>query len=136
MVDQASSEAAPAAWLQDPLGRHQYRYWDGAAWTEHVADAGQQGVDPLEADGPPFLADLRRRETEVESELAEVQEEIARAARSSNDADLGNMLIASIEERLHGAPAAGPGSPLSRAKKLQEELDSIRSKIAEAEESA
>jgi uncharacterized RDD family membrane protein YckC len=36
----------PARWADDPLGRHQYRYWDGAAWTEHVADDGRVGVDP------------------------------------------------------------------------------------------
>jgi hypothetical protein len=29
------------------MGRHQYRYWDGWSWTEHVADGGRQGVDPV-----------------------------------------------------------------------------------------
>jgi uncharacterized protein YxjI len=38
---------APAAWHPDPTGRHQLRYWDGAAWTEHVSDHGRQGTDPL-----------------------------------------------------------------------------------------
>jgi uncharacterized RDD family membrane protein YckC len=36
----------PARWAADPLGRHQYRYWDGAQWTEHVSDNGLVGVDP------------------------------------------------------------------------------------------
>lgn len=40
---------APADWYPDPLGRHEYRYWDGAAWTGHVADAGEASFDPLEA---------------------------------------------------------------------------------------
>ena len=26
----------PAGWKADPTGRHQFRYWDGAAWTEAV----------------------------------------------------------------------------------------------------
>ena len=39
----------PAAWYADPLGRHEYRYWDGAAWTHHVADSGQTSVDPVDA---------------------------------------------------------------------------------------
>lgn len=39
----------PAAWHPDPLGRHEYRYWDGDNWTDHVADGGQAGLDPLEA---------------------------------------------------------------------------------------
>ena len=36
----------PPCWAADPLGRHQYRYWDGAQWTEHVADNGMNGIDP------------------------------------------------------------------------------------------
>lgn len=35
-------------WLPDPTGRHDHRYWDGAAWTEHVADAGVAGNDPYD----------------------------------------------------------------------------------------
>lgn len=35
-------------WHDDPTGRHQHRYWDGRTWTPHVADGGQQSVDPLE----------------------------------------------------------------------------------------
>ena len=37
---------APAGY-PDPTGRHRQRYWDGAAWTEHVADDGTTGVDPV-----------------------------------------------------------------------------------------
>jgi uncharacterized RDD family membrane protein YckC len=36
----------PPRWAADPLGRHQYRYWDGTQWTEHIADNGMNGVDP------------------------------------------------------------------------------------------
>ncbi len=38
-----------AGWYADPYRRHQVRYWDGAAWTEHVGDDGRQGTDPLDA---------------------------------------------------------------------------------------
>jgi hypothetical protein len=34
-----------AAWLPDPQGRHELRYWDGHAWSEHVSDAGVQSAD-------------------------------------------------------------------------------------------
>lgn len=44
----ASEHAAvAAAWMPDPSGRHQVRYWDGAVWTDFVSDAGQASVDPL-----------------------------------------------------------------------------------------
>jgi len=36
----------PARWAPDPLGRHHYRYWDGAQWTEHVSDDGIVSTDP------------------------------------------------------------------------------------------
>jgi hypothetical protein len=37
----------PRAWLADPSGRHELRYWDGTKFTEHVADAGKITIDPL-----------------------------------------------------------------------------------------
>jgi hypothetical protein len=40
----------PPAWYPDPTARHDHRWWDGAEWTAHVADAGRVGRDPL--DGP------------------------------------------------------------------------------------
>ena len=42
----------PPAWATDPTGRHQLRYWDGKAWTDYVADNGQESRDPM-AVGPP-----------------------------------------------------------------------------------
>ena len=35
------------SWHPDPSSRHQWRYWDGESWTEHVSDAGSPGQDPL-----------------------------------------------------------------------------------------
>lgn len=35
-----------ASWLPDPSGRHELRYWSGAAWTDHVSDGGETGTDP------------------------------------------------------------------------------------------
>lgn len=40
----------PAAWHPDPTAAHEYRWWDGTRWTEHVADGGQASVDPLSGD--------------------------------------------------------------------------------------
>lgn len=42
-----TAASAAAAWHPDPTGRHQLRYWDGAAWTTHVSDNGVTATDPL-----------------------------------------------------------------------------------------
>ena len=42
----SSTGATPAGWYHDPSGRFELRYWDGSAWTEHVARGGQQYTDP------------------------------------------------------------------------------------------
>ena len=46
----------PAGWQPDPFGRHEVRYWDGAAWTAHVSDAGVTSTDepiPSPEGAPP-----------------------------------------------------------------------------------
>lgn len=42
----SASPSVPPGWYADPSGRYELRYWDGAAWTEHVARQGQQYTDP------------------------------------------------------------------------------------------
>jgi hypothetical protein len=42
-----AAPTVPARWAEDPTGRHQWRWWNGVVWTEHVADDGQSAVDPL-----------------------------------------------------------------------------------------
>jgi hypothetical protein len=44
---------AQPGWLPDPTGRSQYRYWDGAAWTENVSRDGQTSSDALTSPPPP-----------------------------------------------------------------------------------
>src|SRR5688572_2691265 len=34
-------------WYNDPAGRFEYRYHNGAVWTSDVASNGQRYVDPL-----------------------------------------------------------------------------------------
>jgi len=41
-----STASTPAGWYADPSHRYELRYWDGTAWTEHVARGGQQYTDP------------------------------------------------------------------------------------------
>jgi len=44
-------EARTAGWYADPTGRFQYRYWDGATWTDETSSHGEVTTDPLFA--PP-----------------------------------------------------------------------------------
>jgi hypothetical protein len=37
----------PPAWLPDPGGRHEARWWDGYRWTDSVLDRGRPSRDPL-----------------------------------------------------------------------------------------
>ena len=49
-----SDAPTPPGWYPDPAGRFEHRWWDGRAWTEHVATAGQQSTDaPSAPPGPP-----------------------------------------------------------------------------------
>ncbi len=44
----ASTPPPPTGrWAPDPAGVHELRWWDGAAWTPSVSDAGVPGHDPL-----------------------------------------------------------------------------------------
>jgi uncharacterized protein YxjI len=48
-------------WYPDPVQRHELRYWDGTAWTDHVSDQGVTGTDPLDSDpGSPAPSRMDR----------------------------------------------------------------------------
>lgn len=60
------SDTAVADWYPDPLDRFSHRYWDGQAWTEHVASDGVQETDPLPQLAPPTALGVNAKlETEV-----------------------------------------------------------------------
>lgn len=48
------------AWHADPTGRHERRWWDGAAWTTHVADGDEVATDeaPIVMEAPPAATDV------------------------------------------------------------------------------
>ena len=46
-ADKAAPVEVPAAWYPDPSERHDLRYWDGVAWSSHVATAGRVSTDPV-----------------------------------------------------------------------------------------
>lgn len=47
-------DARTGGWHADPTGRIQYRYWDGASWTDQTSSNGEVTTDPLFA--PPTSA--------------------------------------------------------------------------------
>ena len=47
-LDPSLGTSPPPAWAPDPTGRHQWRWWGGVAWTDHVADDGVASEDPLD----------------------------------------------------------------------------------------
>jgi len=53
-----------AGWYDDPTSRFRVRYWDGATWTEHVANDGPTGSDPFVEPDPPGLSDLSNQDWE------------------------------------------------------------------------
>ena len=38
--------AMPSGWFPDPHGRHEYRWFNGHAWTADVSDDGRRMIDP------------------------------------------------------------------------------------------
>lgn len=70
----------PADWYPDPFGRHEVRYWDGTRWTEHVASAGRQSVDPPVGEG---------HVPHVDRSADKVRGDVARAGVAAGSAGAG-----------------------------------------------
>jgi uncharacterized protein YxjI len=57
-------------WYPDPTGRHEHRYWDGNAWTDHVSDRGVTGSDPVQGGAPAQQQPQQTRLDRVDSALS------------------------------------------------------------------
>lgn len=53
---------SPPGWFPDPGRGHQFRWWDGGAWTDQVADDGVVSADPLRPPPPATGGDGLRAE--------------------------------------------------------------------------
>ena len=51
-----STPLGPAGWHPDPVGRYEYRYYNGTQWTADVSVGGQRFVDPA---GVPTWAPMQ-----------------------------------------------------------------------------
>ncbi len=66
VVVERPQPSVPAGWKADPVGRHQFRYWDGFKWTDNVADGGTSPRTPSlrPSAGRPARRDVRPAGTE------------------------------------------------------------------------
>jgi uncharacterized protein YxjI len=46
-------------WYPDPMGKHEYRWYDGTNWTDQVSSHGKQSVDPLAGPGAVPQRDVK-----------------------------------------------------------------------------
>lgn len=53
-----STPLGPAGWHPDPIGRYEYRYYNGTQWTADVSVGGQRFVDPA---GVPTWAPVQQQ---------------------------------------------------------------------------
>lgn len=74
----------PANWYPDPWGRHEHRYYDGNAWTEHVASHGRQAVDP--PGGAGHVPTVQRK-------TEKVQRDVTRAGLTAGEVVGGGSLF-------------------------------------------
>lgn len=106
-TDSQSASTAPAAnWYPDPCARHEFRYWDGTAWTHHVADRGQVSVDPVAA--PP--AGTVSRQFVLPADTAGPETLLMTLARVTDPAWGGSMNVYLTSRRLVVEPVLGTGA--------------------------
>lgn len=144
MVDADRPRARPD-WYPDPTGRHQFRYWDGAGWTAHVADGGVASSDPLGAvpaqgNSHPTnrREDVARRLAQVEEELGSLRERMRKDVGATSDAPGGNILLASVLERLGESPPTelADTPTLGRVEALEKERAALRAELERMDRSA
>jgi uncharacterized protein YxjI len=64
----SDSSGAPADWYPDPYGRHEKRYYDGAAWTDRVSSHGRESVDS--AVGGSNVPTVNRAAEKIQADVA------------------------------------------------------------------
>lgn len=102
-------------WQPDPTGRHDHRYWDGASWTDNVADAGVASTDAYEADA---AADATMAAGEVadgpgaaEAGAGDAPTEVVPAASGWTDPTSTFPTVSEDPASTWGSTPAPPGPP-------------------------
>lgn len=68
----AAASAQPN-WYPDPMGRHEYRWFDGANWTEQVSSHGKQSLDALHGPVKNPVRDVSTEQVQKNLDRAGVQ---------------------------------------------------------------
>lgn len=90
--DQHGASGAPAQWYPDPTGRYQHRYWDGAAWTQNVADDGVASTDPLSGPYADSMEQTTGSEKQYPPEVQAVLPALLNAANPAGQLDAAREL--------------------------------------------
>ncbi len=100
---------SPPGWQPDPRGRHEYRYWDGTQWTDHVSDKGQMSSDPVADATPPTAAAATPAPplTEVQPAAATPAPEPVIPGPTSESAAPGGVPPVTPDAGTTGVPPAG-----------------------------
>ncbi len=93
------NDEVSAGWYADPTGRSDHRYWDGSAWTDHVARDGEQALDPVDggAEDPTRPVVAQPQESAVSNEVisATVEQPAQPVANESSGIPASNVATAS-----------------------------------------
>lgn len=74
----SETENTQPNWYPDPMGRHEYRWFDGQQWTDQVSDHGRQSSDPIPGPDAVPAADITRERFDYALERAGVAGEAPR----------------------------------------------------------
>lgn len=106
MASQSSGSVVAADWYPDPRGRNELRFWDGAAWTDNVANGGQVSVDPVDA---PARGDVDGQA--VATQDAGVAETVLMTLPKTTDVKWGGFMNMYLtDRRLVVEPVLGTGA--------------------------
>ncbi|MGE2717458.1 AIM24 family protein [Mycolicibacterium litorale] len=73
-------------WLPDPDGRHEYRWWNGQAWTDQVSNRGQVMQAPLGSAAAPAQAAQPAQATPAGGGFAGISGDLVDGRFSERDA--------------------------------------------------
>ena len=88
-------------WFPDPSGQAEQRYWDGAAWTEHVYANGAQGVLPMQALRRPAAAPAEAQPVASTVQAEATLQEATAVAAVSGSGGLADENVPLLGARKH-----------------------------------